>query len=108
MSQDAMAKFKEAQRQGWKHFAPLEALTTPAAARLVGFARVRATTAVARHETLGATYTPISIPAFVAADLTDLAVNEIDAGNPVRAAARATVRSRIPTSGSVRAGALAD
>ena len=42
MSQDAMAKFKEAQRQGWKHFAPLEALTTPAAARLVGFARVRA------------------------------------------------------------------
>jgi len=34
MSEDAIAKFKEAQRQGWKHFAPLEALTTPAAARL--------------------------------------------------------------------------
>ena len=30
------------QRQGWKHFAPLEALTTPAAARLVKFAHVRA------------------------------------------------------------------
>src|SRR5437660_7174572 len=42
MSDDAIAKFKEAQRQGWKHFAPLEALTTPAAARLVKFANVRA------------------------------------------------------------------
>lgn len=42
MSEDAIAKFKEAQRQGWKHFAPLEALTTPAAARLVKFANVRA------------------------------------------------------------------
>ena len=41
MSEDAIAKFKEAQRQGWKHFAPLEALTTPAAARLVKFAKVR-------------------------------------------------------------------
>lgn len=41
MSEDAIAKFKEAQRQGWKHFAPLEALTTPAAARLVKFASVR-------------------------------------------------------------------
>ena len=41
MSEDAIAKFKEAQRQGWKHFAPLEALTTPAAARLVKFANVR-------------------------------------------------------------------
>ena len=39
MSEDAIAKFKEAQRQGWKHFAPLEALTTPPAARLVKFAR---------------------------------------------------------------------
>jgi hypothetical protein len=29
MSEDAIAKFKEAQRQGWKRFAPLEALTTP-------------------------------------------------------------------------------
>jgi SAM-dependent methyltransferase len=42
MSEDAIAKFKEAQRQGWKHFAPLEALTTPCAARLVKFAKVRA------------------------------------------------------------------
>ena len=42
MSEDAIAEFKEGQRQGWKHFAPLEALTTPAAARLVKFASVRA------------------------------------------------------------------
>src|SRR3954470_14402764 len=42
MSEDAIAKFKDAQRQGWKHFAPLEALTTPAAAQLVKFAGVRA------------------------------------------------------------------
>ena len=42
MSEDAFAKFKEAQRQGWKHFAPLEALTTPPAAHLVKFANVRA------------------------------------------------------------------
>src|SRR5919108_5911347 len=42
MSEDVIAKFKEAQRQGWKHFAPLEMLTTPAAARLVKFANVRA------------------------------------------------------------------
>ena len=42
MSEDVIAKFKEAQRQGWKHFAPLEALTTPAAARLVKFANVQA------------------------------------------------------------------
>src|SRR5919204_4910400 len=42
MSGDAIAKFKEAQRQGWKHFAPLEALTIPSAARLVKFANVRA------------------------------------------------------------------
>ena len=41
MSEDVIAKFKEAQRQGWKYFAPLEALTTPAAARLVKFANVR-------------------------------------------------------------------
>jgi len=42
MSEDAIAKFKQAQRQCWKHFAPLEALTTPVAARLVKFAKVRA------------------------------------------------------------------
>src|SRR5207302_6195359 len=42
MSDDPIAKFKEAQRQGWKHFAPLEGLTTPAAARLVKWANIRA------------------------------------------------------------------
>ncbi len=41
MIEEDIARFKEAQRQGWKHFAPLEALTTPAAARLVKFAGVR-------------------------------------------------------------------
>jgi SAM-dependent methyltransferase len=41
MSDDAIAKFKEGQRQGWKHFAPLEMMTTPVAARLVKFAGVR-------------------------------------------------------------------
>ena len=40
MNEQDIAKFKEAQRQGWKHFAPLEALTTPPAARLVKFAKV--------------------------------------------------------------------
>src|SRR5262245_3511967 len=42
MSEDPIAKFKEAQRQGWKHFAPLEMMTTPVAARLVKHAGVRA------------------------------------------------------------------
>jgi len=42
MSEDVIAKFKEAQRQGWKHFAPLETRTTPVAARLVKFANARA------------------------------------------------------------------
>lgn len=42
MSEEGITKFKEAQRQGWKHFAPLAAHTTPAAARLVKFANVRA------------------------------------------------------------------
>jgi SAM-dependent methyltransferase len=42
MSDDPIGKFKEAQREGWKHFAPLEALTTPAAANLVNFAKVSA------------------------------------------------------------------
>src|SRR5438552_2538973 len=41
MNEDPIAKFKEMQRQGWAHFAPLEALTTPTAARLVKFAGVR-------------------------------------------------------------------
>jgi SAM-dependent methyltransferase len=39
---DALAQFKEAQKQGWAHFAPLEALTIREAARLVKHARVRA------------------------------------------------------------------
>ena len=34
-SADPLARFKEAQREGWAHFAPLEALTTPPAAELV-------------------------------------------------------------------------
>lgn len=42
ISGEALAKFKEAQRQGWAHFAPLEAMTTPAAARLVRHSGVRA------------------------------------------------------------------
>src|SRR6476660_9484658 len=42
MSEDVIARFKEGQRQGWKHFAPLEAMTTPPAAPLVKHANVRA------------------------------------------------------------------
>lgn len=42
MSEEGLAKFKENQRQAWKHFAPLAMMTTPAAARLVKFANVRA------------------------------------------------------------------
>ena len=42
MTEDVLAKFKEGQRQGWKHFAPLEMMTTPPAARLVKHAEVRA------------------------------------------------------------------
>ena len=42
MNEDAIAKFKEAQKQGRAHFAPLEAVTTPSAASLVKFAGVRA------------------------------------------------------------------
>src|SRR5262245_36269172 len=33
--------FKQAQRQGWIHFTPLEAITTSSAARLVAHARIR-------------------------------------------------------------------
>ena len=39
---DAIAQFKQIQREGWANFAPLEALTTPPAARLVDFAGVQA------------------------------------------------------------------
>ena len=38
---DALTEFKERQKEGWKNFAPLEVVTTPAAARLVQFAGVR-------------------------------------------------------------------
>jgi SAM-dependent methyltransferase len=37
---DALAQFKDTQRQGWAHFGPLEAQTTPTAARLVKFAGI--------------------------------------------------------------------
>jgi len=39
---DAIEAFKERQKQGWAHFGPLEASTTPTAALLVKFAGVRA------------------------------------------------------------------
>src|SRR5439155_6748779 len=41
-SADPLARFKEAQREGWAHFAPLEAITTPPAAELVRRASPRA------------------------------------------------------------------
>jgi SAM-dependent methyltransferase len=37
---DAIAEFKQIQKEGWAHFAPLEAFTMAAAARLVGHAGV--------------------------------------------------------------------
>jgi SAM-dependent methyltransferase len=37
---NALAEFKQGQKEGWAHFAPLEAFTTAAAARLVGHAGV--------------------------------------------------------------------
>ena len=39
---DPFLQFKQAQREGWAHFAPLESMTTPAAAQLVDHARVQA------------------------------------------------------------------
>src|SRR5439155_6457569 len=42
MTTDGLAKFKEAQRQSWAHFGPLEAQTTPQAAQLIKHAKVRA------------------------------------------------------------------
>ncbi len=39
---DPISQFKEMQKQGWMHFAPLQALTTPAAARLLKYASIRA------------------------------------------------------------------
>jgi SAM-dependent methyltransferase len=43
---DAIAQFKQVQKEMWGHFAPLEALTIPAAARLVQHAGVKAGTHV--------------------------------------------------------------
>ena len=37
---DPLTQFKQNQREGWAHFAPLEAFTTPTAAQLVKFAGV--------------------------------------------------------------------
>jgi SAM-dependent methyltransferase len=39
---DALAQFKQVQKEGWANSAPLEALTTPTAARLVRFAKIQA------------------------------------------------------------------
>lgn len=39
---DPFHQFKQAQKQGWAHFSPLEALTIPQAARLVRHAKVKA------------------------------------------------------------------
>lgn len=39
---DALDKFKQNQREGWAHFAPLELITTAPAAQLVRFAGVKA------------------------------------------------------------------
>jgi len=41
MSDDPIANFKAAQRQSWAHFAPLESMTTPTAARLAKFAAIQ-------------------------------------------------------------------
>ncbi len=39
--QDPFFQFKQNQKQGWAHFAPLEALTIPQAARLVRHAKIK-------------------------------------------------------------------
>jgi SAM-dependent methyltransferase len=41
MAGDVIASFKAAQRAGWAHFAPLQALTTEPAAQLVRYAGIR-------------------------------------------------------------------
>jgi SAM-dependent methyltransferase len=41
MAVDVIANFKTAQRAGWAHFAPLQALTTEPASRLVRYAGIR-------------------------------------------------------------------
>ena len=42
MTVDPFAKFKEAQREGWSSFVPVEIMTTTPAAKLVKFAQVKA------------------------------------------------------------------
>jgi SAM-dependent methyltransferase len=39
---DPFVQFKQMQREGWSHFSPLAAMTTPTAAKLVNFAGVKA------------------------------------------------------------------
>src|SRR5882724_1453940 len=39
---DPFANFKQRQREGWSHFHPLAAMTTPTAAKLVNFAGIKA------------------------------------------------------------------
>jgi SAM-dependent methyltransferase len=46
METEILTKFKQAQKEGWSHFGPVEALTTPSAARLVSFAGIRSGQAV--------------------------------------------------------------
>jgi SAM-dependent methyltransferase len=41
MAVDAIAQFKNSQREGWAHFAPMQALTTQPASRLVRYAGIR-------------------------------------------------------------------
>src|SRR5438270_14005836 len=38
---DPFAQFKQKQREGWSHFHPLAAMTTPTAAKLVNFAGIK-------------------------------------------------------------------
>ena len=42
MTTDPLSQFKAMQKAGWAHFAPLEAVTTSTAAKLVAFAGIRA------------------------------------------------------------------
>ena len=41
MEIDPLAKFKQAQKEGWSNFIPVETATTPTAARLVSFAGIQ-------------------------------------------------------------------
>ncbi|MFN2622032.1 MAG: class I SAM-dependent methyltransferase [Chthoniobacterales bacterium] len=41
MDTEMLTKFKQAQREGWSNFVPVETFTTPSAARLVSFAGIR-------------------------------------------------------------------